>query len=109
MLKEFVKKLALMGALSRLPDTMMGRALLRQAVSIASKETMLPLSLDKDGKESDYWQLTAGTPDAGIYIRCRIRSGSLSELIDTAATAWLENRKLRPDDIMQFLVKHLNG
>ena len=45
MLKEFVKNLALMGALSRLPDTMMGRSLLRQAVSIASKETRLPLNL----------------------------------------------------------------
>ncbi len=108
MLKEFLKTLVEKNAIGKLSHSMLGRVAMRKLVSLGSRELGIPLALEPDGDSSDYWILTAGEAGANLHLRCRLHKETLQELLNTAATAWLEKRKVPGEEILAFLVKHMN-
>lgn len=108
MLKEFLKTLVEKNAIGKLTDSMLGRVAMRKLVSLGSRELGIPLALDPDDASPEYWILTAGEAGADLQLRCRLHKETLQELLNTAATAWLEKRKVPGEEILAFLVKHMN-
>lgn len=64
--------------LDLLSDTMIGRALLRQAVALARRKLGFQLDIQPQPGERDLWLVTAGDPGADLTLRCTVRTKTLT-------------------------------
>ena len=65
--------------LDLLSDTMIGRAMLRQVVSLARKKLGFELDIQPQPGERDLWLVTAGDPGADLTLRCTVRTKTLAQ------------------------------
>lgn len=88
-----------------LSDTMIGRALLRQAVAIARRKLGFELDIQPQPGERDLWLVTAGDPGADLTLRCTVRTQTLAKLATPILTAWLENKPIPSEEILPLLLQ----
>lgn len=108
MFKTFVKDVVARKAMVLLSDSLLGRALLKKGVSMVSHQIGIPLDVQPDIAAPDFWHISAGSPSSDLCLHVRARRETLAEMIEFAANAWLEDRKLTIHDILPFLVRHMN-
>ena len=89
--------------LDLLSDTMIGRALLRQAVALARRKLGFQLDIQPQPGECDLWLVTAGDPGADLTLRCTVRTKTLAQLATPVLTAWAENKPIPVEKILPIL------
>ena len=110
MLKHFIKDIAARKAMILFSDTLLGRAMLRKGVELASRELGIPLDVQADSTDRDIWHIRAGAPTALLCVHIRVHAETLAELIEFGANAWLEGRKLHlHHDILPLLARHMQN
>ena len=110
MLKHFIKDIAARKARILFSDTLLGRAMLRKGVELASRELGIPLEVQPDPADRDFWHIRAGEATAPLCINIRVHAETLAELIEFGANAWLEGRKLHLHrDILPLLARHMQA
>lgn len=108
MFKHFIKDIAARKAMILFSDTLLGRAMLRKGVELASRELGIPLDVQPDSTDREFWHIRAGDPTAPLYVHIRVHAETLAELIEFGANAWLEGRKLHLHrDILPLLARHM--
>lgn len=110
MLKHFIKDIAARKAMILFSDTLLGRAMLRKGVELASRELGIPLEVQPDPADREFWHIRAGVPTAPLCVNIRVHAETLAELIEFGANAWLEGRKLHLHrDILPLLARHMQA
>lgn len=110
MFKHFIKDIAARKAMILFSDTLLGRAMLRKGVELASRELGIPLDVQPDSTDREFWHIRAGAPTAPLYVHIRVHAETLAELIEFGANAWLEGRKLHLHrDILPLLARHMQA
>ncbi|MEE1266736.1 MAG: hypothetical protein UHH87_10660 [Akkermansia sp.] len=110
MFKHFIKDIAARKAMILFSDTLLGRAMLRKGVELASRELGIPLDVQPDSTDREFWHIRAGAPTAPLCVHIRVHAEALAELIEFGANAWLEGRKLHLHrDILPLLAKHMQS
>ena len=59
MFKRFIKDIAARKAMILFSDTLLGRAMLRKGVELASRELGIPLDVQPDSTDRDFWHIRA--------------------------------------------------
>lgn len=108
MLKTFIKEFVLGNTDLLFSRNLIGRTLREKGLKLASRELGIPLDMQPDPAAPDFWLIRVGDSAANLCLNLRAEQQALVELINFAATAWIENRKLRPEDYMPLLAKHMN-
>lgn len=108
MFKALIKDIAARKAITRLTDSALGRALLKKLVSLASEKLGVPLEAHPCPDAPGFWLVTAGAHGADLNLQCSIRTGTLAEIIELAAHAWLEDKPLDKDEVQALLLRSLN-
>ena len=110
MFKHFIKDIAARKAMILFSDTLLGRAMLRKGVELASRELGIPLEVQPDSTDREFWHIRAGATTAPLYVHIRVHAETLAELIEFGANAWLEGRKLHLHrDILPLLARHMQS
>ena len=110
MFKHLIKDIAARMAMILFSDTLLGRAMLRKGVELASRELGIPLDVQPDSTARDIWHIRAGAPTAPLCVNIRVHAETLAELIEFGANAWLEGRKLHlHHDILPLLARHMQN
>lgn len=109
MIRTFVSEVLVPKAAMLFSDTVLGRALLRKGVALASRELGIALNVQSESPRGDFWIIEAGEPGADLTLRIRVRRETLVELVEYGANAWLEGRKLHfHHDILPLLARHMS-
>ena len=109
MIRTFVSEVLVPKAAMLFSDTVLGRALLRKGVALASKELGIALNVQPESPRGDFWIIEAGEPGADLTLRIRVRREILVELVEYGANAWLGGRKLHfHHDILPLLARHMS-
>ena len=109
MIKTFVRDVLVRKAAMLFSDTMLGRALLRKGVALASRELGIELNVQPESPSGDFWIIEAGEPGADLTLRIRVHRETLVELVEYGANAWLEGRKVTGRDILPLLARHMSA
>ena len=110
MFKHFIKDIAARKAMILFSDTLLGRAMLRKGVELASRELGIPLDVQPDSTDREFWHIRAGAPTAPLYVHIRVHAEALAELSGFGANAWLEGRNLHLHrDILPLLARHMQA
>ena len=110
MIKTFVREVVVPKAAMLFSDTVLGRALLRKGVALASKELGIVLNMQPESAAGDFWLIEAGELGADLTLRIRVRRETLIELVEYGTNAWLEGRKLHLHrDILPLLARHMQA
>ena len=109
MIKTFVRDVLVRKAAMLFSDTMLGRALLRKGVALASRELGIEFNVQPESSSGDFWIIEAGEPGADLTLRVRVRRETLVELVEYGANAWLEGRKVTGRDILPLLARHMSA
>lgn len=109
MLKTFIKEVVLGKTEILFSRNFLGRTLRNKGLDLASRELNIPLDMQPDPMDCDFWFIRIGEPGADLFLSLRARQESLVELIDFAARAWLEKRKVRGEEILAILGRHMKG
>lgn len=110
MFKHFIKDIAARKAMILFSDTLLGRAMLRKGVELASRELGIPLEVQPAPADRNFWHIRAGEATAPLCINIRVHAETLAELIEFGANAWLEGRKLHlHHDILPLLARHMQA
>lgn len=109
MIRTFVSEVLVPKAAMLFSDTVLGRALLRKGVALASRELGMALNVQPESPRGDFWIIEAGEPGADLTLRIRVRRETLVELVEYGAKAWLGGRKLHfHHDILPLLARHMS-
>lgn len=87
-----------------LSDTMIGRALLRQAVALARRKLGFQLDIQPQPGERDLWLVTAGDPGADLTLRCTVRTKTLAQLATPILTAWVDDKPIPTAELLPLLL-----
>lgn len=87
-----------------LSDTVVGRALLRQAVALARRKLCFHLDIQPQPGERDLWLVTAGDPGADLTLRCTVRTKTLAQLATPILTAWVEDKPIPTAELLPLLL-----
>ena len=109
MIKTFVRDVLVPKAAMLFSDTVLGRALLRKGVALASRELGIALNVQPESPSGDFWVIEAGEPGADLTLRVRVRRETLVELVEYGAKAWLEGRKVTGREILPVLARHMSA
>ena len=110
MLKRFIKAIAEGLARILFSDTLLGRFMLPKSVELASRELGIPLDVQLDSTDREFWHIRAGEPTAPLCVNIRVHAETLAELIEFGANAWLEGKKLHHHrDILTLLARHMQA
>lgn len=90
--------------LDLLSDTMIGRALLRQAVALARRKLGFALDIQPQPGERDLWLVTAGDPGADLTLRCIVRTKTLAQLATPILTAWADDKTIPTAELLPLLL-----
>ncbi|MBQ1960601.1 MAG: DUF1232 domain-containing protein [Akkermansia sp.] len=94
-------------AINLLSDTVIGRAALRKAVSIASDKIGCPLTLEPATADRKLWNLSMGGTDADLHVQATITSERLEELLTLILDAWVDKRPLSADELHPIILQSL--
>ena len=87
-----------------LSDTMIGRALLRQAVTLARRKLAFQLDIQPQPGVRDLWLVTAGDPGADLTLRCTVRTKTLAKLATPILTAWVDDKPIPTAELLPLLL-----
>ena len=90
--------------LDLLSDTMIGRALLRQAVALARRKLGFELDIQPQPEARDLWLVTAGDPGADLTHRCTVRTKTLAQLATPILTAWVDDNPIPTAELLPLLL-----
>lgn len=108
MIKKFIKEVVVNKAALLFSDSIIGRALLRKGVSLISHKVGLPMDVQPD-TTPNFWLIRVGETEANLCVTLRAQTQTLIELIEFAADAYLNNKKLKLQDILPILQPHMRA
>lgn len=110
MLKTFIKEFVLGNTDLLFSRNLIGRTLREKGLKLASRELGIPLDVQPDSTDREFWHIRAGEATAPLCINIRVHAETLAELIEFGANAWLEGRKLHlHHDILPLLARHMQA
>lgn len=87
-----------------LSDSVIGRALLRQAVALARRKLGFHLDIQPQPGERDLWLVTAGDPGADLTLRCTVRTTTLAQLDTPILSAWVDDKPIPTEQLLPLLL-----
>lgn len=95
-------------AINLLSDTIIGRAALNKAVSIASEKIGCPLSLAPAAANRKLWHISVGEAASELHIQATITATRLEELLTLILDAWVDKRPLSVEELRPLLLQALS-
>lgn len=103
----------LMSVLQRLPellsDNVLGSALLRKVVSIASRKLGFRVGIQPLERASDSWLVEHGNPESGLNLSCTVRSQVLVQLATPVLTVGLYDTPFPQNEVMDIVLDSQKG
>lgn len=96
-------------AINLLSDTVIGRAALNKAVSIASEKIGCPLSLAPAAANRKLWHISMGEAASELHIQATITATRLEELLTLILDAWVDKRPLSADELHPIILQSLQS
>lgn len=96
-------------AINLLSDTLVGRAALNKAVSIAQSKIGCPLALAPASANRKLWHISVGEPGSELYIQATITASRLEEILTIIIDAWVDNKKLATEDLRPIILQSLQS
>lgn len=103
----------LMNVLKRLPellsDNVLGRAMLRKIVALASRKLGFRVGIQPDASAPASWLVELGNPGCGLNLRCTVCSQVLVQLAIPILTAWLEDKPFPQKEVVDVVLSSMKG
>lgn len=109
MMRSFISDILVRKTAVLFSDTLLGRALLQKAIALVSKESGLPLQVQPEAAGGAFWLIDVGEPGADLCLHIRVQRETLVELVEYAANAWLEGRKVTARDVLPLLARYTHA